>query len=388
MNKLGFVVVLALSGACGDGKSAPDAAPPDGPDPKIARGQYIMNVLGACTFCHTPLLPNGSRDLDNLFAGVDCFADLDSPTFADNGNGMGCISTRNLTNDATGLKNATDAQIKDAFQNGNRTDGKKIVPLMPFFLFHNMTDDDADAIVAYLRTVPGRNHQVKANEPPFSLYNDGTVTSLPPLFNTQIVPFTDAEIPMPMVASESAMRGRYLATKVGLCIDCHSATLPGSFLEIDKTKIFGGGRVFNQEQLGLIDPTFTTYPPAIAARNLSSHSTGLGGWTKAQIKAAIAEGKDRDGKAVCAATHGGLISGYAALEPQDLDDIVEYISQLPPVDNDSDAANCGVPPVGANPATDGETAGQCGNHVDDDGDSVPDDGCYVACGNCAGPTVP
>ena len=33
---------------------------------------------------------------------------------------------------------------------------------------------------------------------------------------------------------------------------------------------------------------------------------------------------------MCAATHGGVISPYAALEPQDLDDIVEYILNLPP----------------------------------------------------------
>jgi len=389
MNKLGFVVVtVAFAMACGDNlKDKPDARVPDAmPDgmtvDPVARGQYIMNVLGACTFCHTPLLPNGMRDLDNLFAGVDCFADIDSPTFMDDGGTTGCISTRNLTNDATGLKNATDAQIKNAFQNGIRTDDKKIVPIMPFWVFHNMTDDDANAVVAYLRTVPGRNHTVKPNQPPFSDYNDGTITSIPPFFTQDIVPLMDSEIPMPIggASNQSAMRGRYLTSMVGLCIDCHSPTASPISLEFDKSKFFGGGRVFLKEQLGLVDVAF---PPAIATRNISSDTKGVGGWTKQQIADAIAKGKDRDGNQVCAATHGNVTSGYAALEPEDLTDIVEYLYNLPPVDHDSDAANCGPPPIGTP-----ESGTDCMNMTDDDGDTLPNDGCYYPCGNCAGPPVP
>ncbi|HEX5059977.1 MAG TPA: hypothetical protein VFV99_11490, partial [Kofleriaceae bacterium] len=195
----------------------------------------------------------------------------------------------------------------------------------------------------------------------------------------------DSEIPMPAggANNESAMRGRYLSTQVGLCIDCHSPTLPGSFLEFDKSKFFGGGRVFTQEQLGLKDVAF---PPAIATRNITPEAfpKGVGGWTKQQISDAIAKGKDTDGKQVCAATHGGLVSGYAALEPQDLADIVEYLYTIPAIDNDGALANCGPPPIAAGPETDA----QCGNFTDDDGDQVPDDGCYIPCGNCQGPPVP
>lgn len=384
MNKLGFVVVMAVFAACGDGykPATPDAAPDVGGQSAIERGQYIANVLGACTFCHTPLLDNGMRDLDNLFAGVDCFIDIDSPTFKDNMNGTGCLSTRNLSNHATGLANATDQQIRDAIRNGVRTDGKKIVPLMPFWVFHNMTDEDLDAVIAYLRSVPGIDHAVKANEPPFSLYNDGTVTALPPLFDNDIKPLTEADIPLPRGGTNnvSAMRGRYLSSMAGLCIDCHSATASPFSLEIDKTKIFGGGRVFPRQDLGLLDPAF---PAAIAVRNITPHSTGLAGWTREQIAAAIADGRDRDGNQVCAGTHGGLISGYAALEPQDLADITEYLYQLPEVDNDAGLANCGPPPI-ATP----ESGTDCQNMTDDDGDMLPNDGCYYACGNCAGPPVP
>jgi mono/diheme cytochrome c family protein len=378
-------MAVATLAACGDNKDKPagDAAVDSPPADPVARGEYIVNVLGACSFCHTPLLPNGSRDLDRLLAGVDCFIDFDSPDFTDNENGHGCLSTRNLTPDATGLANATDEQIKNAFQNGMRTDGKKLTPIMPWYIFHNMTDDDADAVVAYLRSVPPVEHQVKANEDPASLYNDGA-----PIWD--VVPLLDNQIPMPRGGANNAaaMHGRYLASSVGLCIDCHTPEVSFGAIRLDMDKAFAGGKVFPKGTLGLID---SSYPANIATRNLTTDPTGLGGWTKDQIEAAIALGKDRDGKAVCAATHGAIVSPYAGLTDSDLSDIAEYLMALPAIENDTAndpaAANCGAPPFPLD-APVPEDEADCGNGSDDDGDLVPDDGCPVACGNCQGPTVP
>ena len=333
--------ILALVN-CGDGgKKAADApmTPGDGSgsgsgssNAMVERGRYIMNTLGACTFCHTPLNPDGSRDNTRLFAGVDCLFDTDGI----GSNGSGCVSSRNLTDDATGLHNATDTQIKDAFRNGHRTDGKTLAPIMPYWIFHNMNDYDADSIVAYLRTVPGVNHTVQANEPPWSDINDSGSAGISPYI-------MDSEIPMPTGGGSAAMYGRYLAAMAGLCIDCHTpdAMQPSPRL-IDLTKAFQGGRLFFKEQLGLLDPS---YPEMIYSRNLTPDTTGLQGWTMAQIEDAIARGKDQMGSAVCAATHGSMISPYAALTPSDLDDITIYIMNLPPEVNDtgSDCAGPAVP---------------------------------------------
>ncbi len=205
-----------------------------------------------------------------------------------------------------------------------------------------------------------------------------------------VVALLDNEIPYPVGGTNnaSAMRGRYLTSAVGLCIDCHTPETSPFGIKLNMDLAFAGGKVFPKGTLGLIDPS---YPAVIATRNLTSDVTGLGGWSKAQIKAAIAEGRDRDNKAVCAATHGGVISPYAALEEQDLDDIVEYLASLPPIVNDTAtdpaAANCGPPPMPAN-APVPETGADCLNATDDDGDLVPNDGCPYPCGNCQGPTVP
>ena len=350
--RMTMLVVAALA-ACGDNikvqNDAPraiDAVSADAAQTPVERGRYLMNNVAACTFCHTPLNPDGTRDLTRLFAGVDCLVDI-PPCFGqptcmqppDPSDGFGCISSRNLTNDATGLKNATDAQIKDAFLNGKRTDGKFVALVMPFYIFHNMTDADANAIVAYIRTIPAVQHTVKVNEEPWATMNNGGSSGMMPSALT----IDPATIPMPVASfpdQAAALRGRYLTSQVGLCIDCHTKDAMAA-IPLDTTKFFQGGRVFSKEQLGL---TASTYPAFINTRNLTPDATGLMGWTTQQLKDAISKGKDQMGKAVCAATHGGVTASYAALEPNDLDDIVSYLQSLAPAANDT-SPDCMGPPV-------------------------------------------
>ena len=348
MKSVFFVVVVAVLGACGGNDSKPDGAvvleaslPPDA-NVKVERGRYIMNTLGACTFCHTPLNPDGTRDLARLFGGVDCLIDL-PPCFGqancmappDPTDGFGCISARNLTPDATGLKNVTDQQIKDAFRDGKRTDGKSLAPVMPYYVFHNTTDADADAIVAYLRTLTPVAHTVKANEQPWRDMNDSPTPVASPL-DLSLVPMPVSTWP----DQAGALRGRYLTASVGACIDCHTKDAMAA-VPLDTAKLFQGGRTFTKGQLGLVD---ASYPDVIMTRNLTPDATGLQGWTAMEIGNAIAKGKDRDGKAVCAATHGSVTSTYAGLDAQDLADIVSYLQSIPAGANDT-SPDCQGPVV-------------------------------------------
>ncbi len=345
------VITAALLVGCGDNKEGPvNDASTDAPDRAVERGRYLMNNVGACTFCHTPLNPDGTRDNTKLLAGVNCFIDAAPPgtpaAMLPPGvpdSAFGCLSSKNLTNHETGLKNATDQQIKDAIRNGNGIDGKNLIPIMPYFVFHNMTESDLDAIIAYLRTVPGVDNRIAANQEPWQSINTNGPLATP-------IDPADIPVPMPGPNAASAMRGRYLSAMAGLCMDCHTPDRPPTAMgptlfpqPIDPTRAFTGGRAFRKEDLGLVQPGFS-YPATINTRNLTSDATGLMGWTVDQIKAAIAEGKDRNGNAVCAATHGSLISPYAALDPQDLTDIANYIASLPPVAN-ATLPNCEGPPV-------------------------------------------
>ena len=99
---------------------------------KIDRGRYLVNTVGACQFCHTPLNPDGTRDATRYLSGIDCFLrlpdpmdrDPTSPTLPE----LCMLSSRNLTNHSTGLQGRTDAQIKDALLNGVGSDGSVLHP--------------------------------------------------------------------------------------------------------------------------------------------------------------------------------------------------------------------------------------------------------------------
>ncbi len=348
MKRWQILLAVATVAACGDNKAPDqsDARPVDAGIDKVARGRYLVNNVAACPFCHTPLNPDGSRDLTRELSGIEC---LVGPQ---DGPGIGCLNSRNLTNDPTGLMFATDAQIKYAFQNGVRTDGHTMVPVMPYDVFANMTDDDADSIVAYLRTVPGVNHQVPVNEAPWILWNLGPCD---PMFDPMTMapnclppnePLDKSLIPMPTPTyanQAAALRGRYLAGQAGLCIDCHTSTDDPGMVTLDPTKFFAGGRMFPSDDLGLMTPP---YPAVITSANLTPDpTTGLGAYTLQQIKDAISVGKDPTGHAVCAATHGGVTSPYAGLTPGDLDDIGNFIASLPPIVNAAGMDSCQGPLV-------------------------------------------
>ncbi len=116
---------------------------------RIARGEYLANNVLSCVHCHT------RRDHDNYslpaigpeFAGGDCL---------DEAAGFpGAMCMPNITSDVgTGLGSWTDDEILRAIREGVSRDGKALFPLMPFDSYRHLPDEDAYAVVAYLRTLP------------------------------------------------------------------------------------------------------------------------------------------------------------------------------------------------------------------------------------------
>ena len=103
---------------------------------------------------------------------------------------------------------------------------------MPCQLFHNLTDADADAIVAYLRSLP----QVK---------KDGGEKTTP--VATPATPFALSVFPDTTLnegdASDdhaAAEVGRYLLTSAAQCVRCHSPAVNGT-PDLGLTKTFTGG---------------------------------------------------------------------------------------------------------------------------------------------------
>ena len=74
------------------------------------RGQYLVNSVLGCPGCHTPKAVDGGAWASR--------ASTASPR-----TGGGCLSSANLTADATGIENLSDQQVNDAFTKGIYPEG-------------------------------------------------------------------------------------------------------------------------------------------------------------------------------------------------------------------------------------------------------------------------
>jgi len=112
---------------------------------QIERGKYLVSISG-CNDCHTPGYFLGKPDFSRALSGSDVGFAIP---------GVGAVVGRNLTPDKeTGLGNWTAAQIITAFTTGMRPDGRKLSPIMPWPELANLTADHAEAIAAYLQSLP------------------------------------------------------------------------------------------------------------------------------------------------------------------------------------------------------------------------------------------
>ncbi|MBX6323621.1 MAG: cytochrome c [Rhodospirillaceae bacterium] len=124
--------------------SVPDVPRAD----KLAYGAYLAGPLGHCVVCHTPMI-EGRPDFEHALGagGVKFYGP------------WGVSVSRNLTPDPeSGLGAWSDAEIKRAISEGVSRDGTRLQPPMAFHWYRNISDEDLDAIVAYLRSLkPIRN---------------------------------------------------------------------------------------------------------------------------------------------------------------------------------------------------------------------------------------
>jgi mono/diheme cytochrome c family protein len=133
---------------------------------------------------------------------------------------------------------------------------------MPYYQFASLTDDDANAIVAYLRTVPAVAHEAA---------NSGTFTAQPSA--PQWAPVNPAELPSVAAidgGTAGTSNGKYLATLA--CATCHTpntaATAP---LQLDATKGFQGGKKYSTT----LATDGSSITKEIQSSNLTPDSTGL-----------------------------------------------------------------------------------------------------------------
>jgi mono/diheme cytochrome c family protein len=190
---------------------APDLAVAGTPE-QIARGQYLTNI--GCIPCHGTYANGIDEDPEFPLAGGNDFHE-----FEEGFPPIGQVVTENLTPGGK-LAGYTDGEIFRAIRHGVGQDGQRLA-FMGLLPFGQMSDDDLEAIIAFLRSEPA----VTSDGPTGSKINFlGMVFS-----GAGLLPAAE-ERPAHITAPEAgptAAYGKYVAT-FGECRGCHGPDMTGT----------------------------------------------------------------------------------------------------------------------------------------------------------------
>jgi mono/diheme cytochrome c family protein len=113
-------------------------------------------------------------------------------------------------------------------------------------------------------------------------------------------------------------RGRYLVEGILTCGNCHSPRGPGGV--IDAARLYAGG-----------PQTWDTPEYTVKGSNITpDKQTGIGGWSAADVKRVLSEGKRPNGQQVSPQMPYAF---YKIFAPADLDAVAAYLLQVPAVPN-------------------------------------------------------
>jgi mono/diheme cytochrome c family protein len=209
---LSLVVVVAAGAIAWLAFRSPEMRPPqavriDRSAAKVARGKYLVHHVGDCLNCHSdhiaekfdvPVRPGtegqGGFTFDKSF-GVP-----------------GVVAAQNITSDPEhGIGAWSDGEIIRAIREGVNRNGEALFPMMPYQAYRNMSDDDVEAIVAYLRTLPPVKHIVPARKLDF-----------PVNYMIKFAPKpVEGRVNAPDPSKDHLAYGKYLVTIAG-CGECHT----------------------------------------------------------------------------------------------------------------------------------------------------------------------
>ncbi|MCV2359427.1 cytochrome c [Paucibacter sp. TC2R-5] len=198
-----LLAALALAGAVVYGLNHLDEAAPTqsaaATSPAmVERGAYLARA-GNCMGCHTQ---RGGAPYAGGRALPTPFGDVFAP---------------NLTPDpATGLGQWTSNDFWAALHNGRSKDGRLLTPAFPYTNYALVTREDADALFAYLQSLPAVAQANRAHELRFP-YN-----TQPAMAVWRALYFRPAVFKPDAGRSAEWNRGAYLTQGLGHCNACHA----------------------------------------------------------------------------------------------------------------------------------------------------------------------
>ncbi|HTJ63136.1 MAG TPA: cytochrome c [Alphaproteobacteria bacterium] len=295
--------------------AAPAAAASSAPeDPLVAKGKYLATI-GDCISCHTR--PGGEE-----FAGG---LPLKTP--------FGTVYTPNLTQDKdTGIGGWTEEQLVRAMREGVDDDGDHLYPVFPFTAYTKVTDEDAKAIYAYLKTIKPVSYTPPKNQMSFPYSQRWLLTFWNKMFFKP-----GAYQPDPKQSAEWN-RGAYLVQGLGHCGACHT---PRGALGNEKEEMALTGAVYNDEILDSVHEQEIVKQDNMvrewSTANLTQSKGGIATWSAEEIAQYLKTGHtDYAGATGPMATVVANSTKY--LTDEDAKAMGVYLKSLPAIDRPIDKA--------------------------------------------------
>jgi hypothetical protein len=124
---------------------------------RVEHGKYLVELLG-CGSCHTDGALIGQPSQDKRLAGSQVGIAYSNPLEEKN---PGIVFPSNLTTDLeTGLGSWSDTEIIQMIRSGVDRHGKRQLSIMPWQAYSKISEQDSQAIVAYLRGLAPVKHSI------------------------------------------------------------------------------------------------------------------------------------------------------------------------------------------------------------------------------------
>jgi len=216
---------------------------------RIARGRYIFENLADCGGCHS------HRDFSRV-AGPEVLSGRGrGNVLSDVLQGLpGTVVAPNITPDAeTGIGQWTDGEKIRAIRDGVDRHGRALFPMMPYTGYRRMSDEDVQALVAFLDSLP----PVRNPLPPTRL-------NFPVNVFIKFAP-QPAGLVLPPNRADPRRYGEYLVNVSG-CAECHTPLEKGRPVAGME---FAGGQLFA-----------STLGTVVTANITPDRDTGIGKWSE------------------------------------------------------------------------------------------------------------
>jgi mono/diheme cytochrome c family protein len=270
----------------------------------VQRGEYLANHVMLCMDCH------GFREWNKFSGPMKPGSGGSGGEIFDQKFGFpGSFTAKNIT--PANLSNWTDGEIFRAITTGVNKDGEAFFPVMPYKYYGQLDQEDIEAVIAYVRSLPAIEKEVPESKAdfPFNLI----LNTIPEKANLQKRPSPSNEVEY----------GKYMATAAA-CMECHTRQEKGKVVG----EIFAGGFEFN---LG--------NGTVVRSQNLTPHASGIGNWTKEafikRFKMYVDSAYSLPDVNLANKEFQTVMpwTMYAGMTEEDLGAIYEYLRTITPVDN-------------------------------------------------------